>query len=129
MILQTRRRPCHVTLLLLLRYNTLPLSPRSRFTWPCCGSHRLRSHLRWHGVSLDQELFRTWHTNGMGYTFASLGTLIGDPVSGAAQRPISDVQLGFQGTLIFTGAIMLPSVFAMLVARYQRIGMRLGGKV
>jgi MFS family permease len=66
---------------------------------------------------------------GMGYTIASLGALIGGPVSGAAQRPISDVQKGFQGTWIFGGAIMLLSVFAMLVARYQRIGMRLGGKV
>ncbi|KAF4851710.1 MFS transporter asaE [Colletotrichum siamense] len=48
---------------------------------------------------------------GMGYTIASIGALIGNPIGGAAQRrrgdSVADVQREFQGTWIFAGGFII----------------------
>ena len=65
---------------------------------------------------------------GMGYTIASLGALIGNPIGGAAQRPGSTgtggAQSEFQGTWLFAGAFMMSAVGTMLVTRYSKVGLR-----
>ena len=69
---------------------------------------------------------------GMGYTIASLGALIGNPIGGAAQRPsgtkTGDVQNDFQGTWLFAGALMLAAVAMMIVTRYFKFGVTVKGR-
>ncbi|TDZ39635.1 MFS transporter asaE [Colletotrichum spinosum] len=63
---------------------------------------------------------------GMGYTIASIGALIGNPIGGAAQRRVgdgvADVQREFQGTWIFAGGFMLAAAGSMAVSKYLRVG-------
>lgn len=69
---------------------------------------------------------------GMGYTIASLGALVGNPIGGAAQRPrglrTADVQTEFQGTWLFAGACMLTAAATLLWTRYLKFGMSIKGK-
>lgn len=69
---------------------------------------------------------------GMGYTIASIGALVGNPIGGAAQRPQGStsgaVQREFQGTWLFAGAGMLGAVVCMLITRYLKFGMTVKDK-
>ncbi|KAF2148176.1 major facilitator superfamily transporter [Myriangium duriaei CBS 260.36] len=58
---------------------------------------------------------------GMGYTIASIGALIGNPIGGAAQRyeglSTSEVQKEFQGTWIFAGSLMMACAVLIVLAK------------
>ena len=65
---------------------------------------------------------------GMGYTIASIGALVGNPIGGAAQRPQGDIQREFQGTWLFAGAGMLAAVVSMVITRYLKFGLTIRDK-
>ena len=69
---------------------------------------------------------------GIGYTIASLGALIGNPIGGAAQRlsisSKSAVQREFQGTWIFAGCFMLAATLVMSLSHYLKFGFTIKGK-
>ncbi|KAL8794102.1 MAG: hypothetical protein Q9195_003287 [Heterodermia aff. obscurata] len=65
---------------------------------------------------------------GMGYTIASIGALVGNPIGGAAQRPrgtttTGSIQQEFQGAWLFAGAGMLAAVASMLVMGHLKSGL------
>ncbi|OLN86734.1 putative transporter MCH4-like protein 4 [Colletotrichum chlorophyti] len=83
-------------------------------------------------ANLTDDLSEYGTRMGMGYTIASLGALIGNPIGGTAQRRqgdgVADVQREFQGTWIFAGGFMLAAVAAMVVSKYLRVGSVFKGK-
>ncbi|KAL0783656.1 hypothetical protein CaCOL14_001562 [Colletotrichum acutatum] len=83
-------------------------------------------------ANLTDDLSEYGTRMGMGYTIASFGALIGNPIGGAAQRPqgntAADVQREFQGTWIFAGGFMLAAFISMVISKYVRIGSVLSGK-
>lgn len=78
-------------------------------------------------AKLTEDLSEYGTRMGMGYTIASLGALVGNPIRGAAQRPggsgREEVQKEFQGTWLFAGGCMLAAVATMLLTRYLKFGM------
>ncbi|KAF6808754.1 transporter MCH4-like protein 4 [Colletotrichum sojae] len=83
-------------------------------------------------ANLTDDLAESGTRLGMGYTIASVGALIGNPIGGAAQRPrgdaAGDVQREFEGSWIFAGGFMMAAVVSMCVSRYFRTGSILRGK-
>lgn len=83
-------------------------------------------------ANLTDDLSEYGTRMGMGYTIASLGALIGNPIGGAVQRPQGSsteaVQREFQGTWIVAGSFMLAAVAALMVSRYSKFGMTMHGK-
>ncbi|KXH65199.1 major facilitator superfamily transporter [Colletotrichum nymphaeae SA-01] len=83
-------------------------------------------------ANLTDDLSEYGTRMGMGYTIASFGALIGNPIGGAAQRPqgntAADVQREFQGTWIFAGGFMLAAFISMVISKYVRVGSVLRGK-
>ncbi|KAK1986345.1 major facilitator superfamily transporter [Colletotrichum cereale] len=83
-------------------------------------------------ANLTDDLSEYGTRMGMGYTIASFGALVGNPIGGAAQRPqgdgTADVQREFQGTWIFAGGVMLAAVSSMVVSKHLRVGSAWGGK-
>ncbi|OHX00305.1 major facilitator superfamily transporter [Colletotrichum incanum] len=83
-------------------------------------------------ANLTDDLSEYGTRMGMGYTIASIGALIGNPIGGAAQRPqgdgVADVQREFQGTWVFGGGFMLAAVISMVVSKHLRVGSVLRGK-
>ncbi|KAK2004319.1 major facilitator superfamily transporter [Colletotrichum falcatum] len=83
-------------------------------------------------ANLTDDLSEYGTRMGMGYTIASFGALVGNPIAGAAQRPQgggpADVQREFQGTWIFGGGVMLAAVISMVVSKYLRTGSVWRGK-
>ncbi|CCF38752.1 major facilitator superfamily transporter [Colletotrichum higginsianum] len=83
-------------------------------------------------ANLTDDLSEYGTRMGMGYTIASIGALIGNPIGGAAQKPRGDgaaeVQREFQGTWIFAGGFMLAAVMSMVVSKRLRVGSVLRGK-
>ncbi|KAL0940314.1 major facilitator superfamily transporter [Colletotrichum truncatum] len=83
-------------------------------------------------ANLTDDLSEYGTRMGMGYTIASFGALIGNPIGGAAQKPRGDsaaeVQREFQGTWIFAGGFMLAAVISMVVSKYLRVGSVFRGK-
>lgn len=83
-------------------------------------------------ANLTSDLSELGTRMGMGYTIASIGALIGNPIGGAAQMARGqynhDVEVEFQGTWLFAGACMLASVATMMAARYLKFGMSVKGK-
>ena len=83
-------------------------------------------------AKLTEDLSEYGTRMGMGYTIASLGALVGNPIGGAAQRPggsrMADVQTEFQGTWLFAGTCMLTAAGAMLLTRCLKFGMTIKGK-
>lgn len=82
-------------------------------------------------ANLTDDLSEYGTCMGMGYTIASLGALIGNPIGGAAHRPggagTGGAQTDFQGTWLFAGAFMLAAVATLLVTRYLKFGMTTRG--
>ncbi|EFQ31147.1 major facilitator superfamily transporter [Colletotrichum graminicola] len=83
-------------------------------------------------ANLTDDLSEYGTRMGMGYTIASFGALVGNPIGGAAQRPQGDgtaeVQREFQGTWIFGGGVMLAAAISMVVSKYLRVGSVWRGK-
>lgn len=80
-------------------------------------------------ANLTEDLSEYGTRMGMGYTIASIGALVGNPIGGAAQRPeASDVRRQFQGTWLFAGAGMFMAVMTMMLTRYLKFGMTARGK-
>ncbi|KAK2016346.1 major facilitator superfamily transporter [Colletotrichum eremochloae] len=83
-------------------------------------------------ANLTDDLSEYGTRMGMGYTIASFGALVGNPIGGAAQRPqgdgTADVQREFQGTWVFGGGVMLAAVISMAVSKYLRTGSVWKGK-
>ncbi|KAI1860339.1 uncharacterized protein JN550_011605 [Neoarthrinium moseri] len=83
-------------------------------------------------ANLTEELSEYGTRMGMGYTIASIGALIGNPIGGAAQKFQGDStaagQGDFQGTWIFAGGFMLAAVTAMAISKNLKFGSVLRGK-
>lgn len=84
-------------------------------------------------ANLTEDMSEYGTRMGMGYTIASLGALVGNPIGGAAQRSgeprtTAGVQTEFQGTWLFAGACMLTAAATLLLTRYLKFGMALKGK-
>lgn len=83
-------------------------------------------------ANLTDDLSEYGTRMGMGYTIASIGALIGNPIGGAAQKPQGDsplaVQRELQGTWTFAGGFMLAAVVAMLLSKYLKFGSAFRGK-
>ncbi len=83
-------------------------------------------------ANLTDDLSEYGTRMGMGYTIASVGALIGNPIGGAAQRPgglgKGAAQREFQGTWLFAGSFMLAAVAMMVVTRCLKFGVTLKGK-
>jgi MFS family permease len=69
---------------------------------------------------------------GMGYTIASIGALVGNPIAGATlagwnrESPsVEMAQASFRGIWIFSGACMFTSFVLMMVVRYKVVGTKI----
>lgn len=69
---------------------------------------------------------------GMGYTIASLGALVGNPIAGATladwnrESPSVNMALTtFRGIWVFSGACMFTSFVLMMIVRYKVVGTQL----
>ena len=84
-------------------------------------------------ANLTEDLSEYGTRMGMGYTIASLGALVGNPIGGAAQKAGESrregVQTEFQGTWLFAGTCMLAAVGTMVLTRYLKFGMTVRGKI